>query len=913
MEKVNKKSFFLTAWFLLLYNLLPAYAGTPVIYSITPQFIQQGQITTSIITGVNLNSSVIGTIGNGVYAVILKQEPQGNSLTVQFATQPTSELGDREFFLRTEEGEAKFPIKVIPSGAPTIENINPSSASPGSTLLLYITGMGLTNPVISTPSDQILINSYRASSNGSALYVSLSLTPNVIPGIYQIYVNTLGGQAQADFIVSSAINNLDPINPDSPDISLITSEPGSNNRIVLKGTMFDPDPLNNIVTILENNNGTVTGRQVEVVSSSNNEIVINLPEDITSESISIAVSSLEGKSSNIKTIDLNSLSDTLEGQTETASSTATEEPVLPTKEEQTITNTTVTTIAENNTSPTILKPNEVTIQETSKQNETLQIQDKTPESNIPVIAEDINTNHIPNIQTLSQYLFSNVSNDVRQEASTPSLEQIEKSKDPIKLITAIEEDKQLKNQADLIMIALENAKENKELSEAVKKTEGLKAKVDELEKLLTAEKNKNNPDPRKLAKYEQLLQSANSESKSQTFALLNNLLKYKPQLKNLLSQKPLDLAAIQPNIPSNSVILQYVPTEEGLIIFVVDHDNLKIRINKNISKDILSREVQAYRQLFEKEIEKIKLTGRVTPILSWKNDKSNTYKKDILPLKEKNIFLYNALIGPVEKDIANKKVVAIIANGWLRYLPFQSLGKPTKDGEMQFLINDKSIVSLDSVIAISKNSSPSLSGMANITVLANPDGTLTGANKEAEIISMLFSKTTTALTQQRFNTSLINQLSKKADILHLATHGYLDGIDIESSYLVSGKTQNGKKVIPEKLYLKDIYDLKLQNNKLVVLSGCDTGKLGNLLNEPDDIVGSLASAFRVAGSNTILASLWKAHDEATKIIMQNFYENLKLGIDKAEALRRAELKVKSNPQYGHPLFWSLFNLIGDWR
>ena len=47
--------------------------------------------------------------------------------------------------------------------------------------------------------------------------------------------------------------------------------------------------------------------------------------------------------------------------------------------------------------------------------------------------------------------------------------------------------------------------------------------------------------------------------------------------------------------------------------------------------------------------------------------------------------------------------------------------------------------------------------------------------------------------------------------------------------------------------------------------------------------------------------------------MENFYKNMKNGLNKAEALRQALLKVKENPQYGHPLFWSLFNLVGDWR
>ncbi len=930
LNSVKKLCLLTFLFFFYPIDLAQAQSASQIYINPTYVQIQQSGTATAIITGTSLNTAVIEINGSGIFAFISEQNIDGTQLKIQFTAQPNAELGEREFFVKNKTQEAKFIIKVVPSGAPTIESIYPSSAKPGKTFFLKIFGMGFV-PGTSVISNYFSISSYASTPDGSVLVISLSTPSELQPGTYPIYINNPSQQqAQADFTVSSHADaestdsfNVDPY---SPGIYSIEINSSNKNQIVIKGSMFDPEPYKNTVTLLENKDNTVTGRPVEIAYSSNSEIVVNLPNDINLDSISFAVSNADGKSSNIKTVNLLD-SNTTDSSTITTTSTSNDKDLTQTMTEsstatvatpqpaQIVNNTTIAEGASHNKPENTKVENNQNQQEANKQAEAItnekpsvKVEPAKVEPAKAELAEDPNV--IKNIQNISQYLFNSSATETSKEPTSPSLDEV---KDPAKIISTIEGNKQIKNQVDLITTALNGAKQNQELSNTLKKAETLKTKVDELEKLLSAEKQKNRPDLKKLAQYEKLLANADAESRSQTFTLLNKLLKYKPQLKNLLTQKPLDLATVQPNIPNNAVILQYVPTEEGLIIFIVDNKNLKTRINKNISKDILNREVQSYKQLFEKEIEKINLTGRVTPISSWKNDKSNTYKKEILPLKEKTVFLYNALIAPIEKDIANKKVIAIIANGWLRYLPFQSLAKPTEDGDLRFLISDKSIVYLDSVIAVSRNQSPELTNMANITIFANPDGTLTGANKEAELISKLFSKTTMSFVQQPFNVSLINQLAKKADILHLATHGYLDGSDIDSSFLISGQKKIGGKLIQEKFYLKDIYDLNLGNSKLIVLSGCDTGKVGNLLNEPDDVVGSLASAFRVAGANTILASLWKAHDEATKIIMQNFYENISLGLDKAESLRRAELKVKENPKYGHPLFWGLFNLIGDWR
>ena len=67
--------------------------------------------------------------------------------------------------------------------------------------------------------------------------------------------------------------------------------------------------------------------------------------------------------------------------------------------------------------------------------------------------------------------------------------------------------------------------------------------------------------------------------------------------------------------------------------------------------------------------------------------------------------------------------------------------------------------------------------------------------------------------------------------------------------------------------LREIEQLELRA-RLVVLSQCDSFK-GDL--RSDGVVG-LTRAFVAAGAHTLVASLWKVHDEATLKLMARFYE-----------------------------------------
>jgi len=103
----------------------------------------------------------------------------------------------------------------------------------------------------------------------------------------------------------------------------------------------------------------------------------------------------------------------------------------------------------------------------------------------------------------------------------------------------------------------------------------------------------------------------------------------------------------------------------------------------------------------------------------------------------------------------------------------------------------------------------------------------------------------------------------------------------------------------------EVTALGLQNTNLVVLSACSTG-----LGHTDDTEGvfGLQRAFKLAGVDYVVASLWNVEDDATKDLMVEFYKNLlELKQDPATALRNAKYKFIRNGD--DPELWAGFILI----
>ena len=163
---------------------------------------------------------------------------------------------------------------------------------------------------------------------------------------------------------------------------------------------------------------------------------------------------------------------------------------------------------------------------------------------------------------------------------------------------------------------------------------------------------------------------------------------------------------------------------------------------------------------------------------------------------------------------------------------------------------------------------------------------------------------------------------KSPGILHIATHGYWSETEgstpgfrmfnamVNSGLLLAGVVnfynqptyQNTHDGI---LTAYEAQNLNLENTELVILSACETG-LGKF--DAGEGVYGLQRGFRSAGAKSIVTSLWKVDDEATRDFMIHFYQQMFESKDKLEAFRSAQLAMKE--KYREPYYWGAFVLSG---
>ncbi len=139
--------------------------------------------------------------------------------------------------------------------------------------------------------------------------------------------------------------------------------------------------------------------------------------------------------------------------------------------------------------------------------------------------------------------------------------------------------------------------------------------------------------------------------------------------------------------------------------------------------------------------------------------------------------------------------------------------------------------------------------------------------------------------------------------VHLACHGLLDREKpmFSSLALAPGDGEDGF-LTAQEVFLSSI------PADLVVLSACDTAK--GRLHRAEGVVG-FVRAFMVAGAPRVLVSLWVVDDEATRELMEKFYELWKPGeIATATALRRAQEHVASQERWKDPKYWAAWQLWG---
>jgi CHAT domain-containing protein/tetratricopeptide (TPR) repeat protein len=254
-------------------------------------------------------------------------------------------------------------------------------------------------------------------------------------------------------------------------------------------------------------------------------------------------------------------------------------------------------------------------------------------------------------------------------------------------------------------------------------------------------------------------------------------------------------------------------------------------------------------------------------------------------------------------------------------------------GGVQFDLTDEA---LKEVVAMGRPSAPStaVGSTRGETFNALPE-TL----EEVVAISRLFPNDwvvkllSGALATEENLTDIANEAP---DILHIATHGYffptprnspsdkrkkMKGAEgnlaassnplLRSGLALAGvnRAWKGKTPIAEGaedgiLTALEVANLDLFNTKLVVLSACETGR-GDIDNT-EGILG-LRRAFKTAGAQQLIISLWKVPDQQTAELMELFYQRYLSGTSAHAAFEYAQKEMRK--RYPNPYYWAAFLLI----
>ncbi len=286
------------------------------------------------------------------------------------------------------------------------------------------------------------------------------------------------------------------------------------------------------------------------------------------------------------------------------------------------------------------------------------------------------------------------------------------------------------------------------------------------------------------------------------------------------------------------------------------------------------------------------------------------------PYQEHSRRVYDWLIRPLESSLTQSQTLMFVLDGKFRNVPMAALWDGT-----QYLIEKYNLALTPSL----QLADPKPLENRQLGVLAFgladkggefllPDGQiidflkLPSVEQEISSIHSLIKNTKSFIddnfTDLQFRTSVKNST---VPIVHLATHGQFSS-DRDSTFLLAtdgaGKlTTIGLDELSTSLAREGL-DNPLE---LLILSACQTA-------EGDDraTLGIAGVALR-SGARSTIASLWSVDDQATSVLMQKLYEQLKTQkVTRSQAIRTAQIALLKEPQYSHPSNWAAFILVGNW-
>jgi CHAT domain-containing protein len=347
------------------------------------------------------------------------------------------------------------------------------------------------------------------------------------------------------------------------------------------------------------------------------------------------------------------------------------------------------------------------------------------------------------------------------------------------------------------------------------------------------------------------------------------------------------LNTIQENLTREQALISFYSTPEKLHVFIVTRKKFQHHV------------IDSWRDLQQSVASWIKLLQ--------KTESGRKFKGQ--PIGNS---IYKQLVEPIRTLVPQSQEWIIIPDGVLYFLPFESLPVAGRSESLveslsiSYQLSSRFVTGQDDHFRASNYSVLAFAPFAN-TMQERGREEKTTWNRlpaSAEEIKEL------AGSRYIDNSATKEQFLKEVNshpVIHLATHAVANINNAAGSY-IAFYPQN-KSLLEDRLYLEELYGLKMDATKLVIISACETGE-GELIN--NEGVMSVARAFAYAGCASSINSLWKADDRATCEILKRFHFYLQKGFSKSRALQKAKIDyIKRSETSKNPGYWSNLILVGD--
>ncbi len=369
------------------------------------------------------------------------------------------------------------------------------------------------------------------------------------------------------------------------------------------------------------------------------------------------------------------------------------------------------------------------------------------------------------------------------------------------------------------------------------------------------------------------------------------------QFNLIYGAKDLDLKAIQQKLSANEVIYFYQVVYNNIYRFDIFKDSIDLFLSYKVDElQQLATELHAamttnnvgkYANLAYALFRELDIDTQFTNIYIVSSNMASTVPFDAL------------LYQQADDTLSFKNLPYLFLNNNISGLSYL---ENFKNNQSKKQLEFDSYVAFAPSFSLSHKTDFLAVRAANRDLLVDIPGAIEEITSSAEYFT-----SSTLFLKENATEASFKQNGQKANILHFATHAFVDLNNPLNSHLVLADkdtlTEDGI------LYAHELMGLNL-NAELAILSACNTG-----VGKPENIEGAqnLAYAFAFSGVKNVLVTLWNTADASAPVIVNSFLKNVSEGQSLGNALSNAKKQyiTEADDLLANPYYWANFSLQGN--